>query len=137
MHRFAKQHVTALAEAIAGVVMPRSERTKLTGLVVDLLADTAPQPTAKRPEPKDRFTGRDHYAFTSKADPDSGSEIVATVVVGESGRVEYESWALHVTHPDWGLSIRDASSFAHAVELAWKEEFCRNPAAIPVRIDKM
>lgn len=137
MHRFNKDHVKTLAGAIAGAVMPRSERSKLTDVVVDLLADTAPKPTAKRPDPAGQFTGRVQRAFTDEACPDSGTEIVATVAMGSDGSVIYESWSVEVSHPKWGVTSREAGSFAEALALAWKEEFCRNPGAVPVRIDTM
>lgn len=138
MHRLTKKHVKRLARAIGSAVMPHGSREALAEAFAEVLGETTPKDRAGNLKPEGAFTARREAEFMARAVPDSGVEIVVSVVVGPDGEVS-ESWALWVWHPGWGVVVREPEedSFAGVMALAWKEEFCRNPAAIPVRVRQL
>jgi hypothetical protein len=131
--------VKAIADAIAGVVMPRDSRQALVDAVAGVLEETTPKDRAGNVKPDSAFTGRKRKAFEQAAASKVRLEIVVSVWVNSDGAITHQDWELRVWEDHWShMTVKrpKENSFAGIVSLACKEHFVRDLAQVPIRFEK-
>lgn len=138
-HSLGVKHVKAIADAIAGVVMPRDSRKALVDAVAEVLEETTPKDKAGNVKSESAFTGRKRKAFELEAASKVRLEIVVSVWVNSDGTVTGQDWELHVWEDHWSyLSVKrpEENSFDGIVALAVSQHFVRDMAQVPIRFEK-